>query len=208
MEKWMFLIVYLLAFNLTYSQYKNVEQLPQKLRDSLLIDVANKAISKYSEGYLRPGATPFIEDLGPLKKETLGLGTKYLGVYFFAVYYKGTEEEQKYFGRDYLVKAFIRADNCRVVVIRYVFDFIVISGLDSDEMMNKEWEHKWRFESVEELKARKRNLIRTTIIETPDSVKRRYERMRQIKDSILRENKRKYDLRRKAEAEQKSDTCK
>ena len=214
MKRLMFLIINLLVFNITYSQYSNVEQLPQKLRDSLLVDVANKAITKYSEGYLRPGATPFIEDLGPLKEVTLGLGAKYLGIYFFAVYYKGTEEEQKFFDEDYLVKAFIRADNCRVVVIRYVFDFTVISGLDSDGMMNRKWEHKRRFESMEEIKARRRNMHQTIIVDPPnDSLKKWDERVRQMKDSFLRENKRKFDLIRKAEAEQKAkaeqkfDTC-
>lgn len=200
MKRIIFLLSCMLSCMLTYGQYTHVEQLPQKLRDSILVEVATKAISKYSEGYLRPGAVPFIQDLGPLKETFPAVGPEYLGVYFFTVYYRGTEEEHKYFNRDYLVKVFIRADNCRPVFIKYILESENwIWGLDTDKMMNIEWKHKKRFESIEEIETEKRNMIRTVISNIPnDSLDRFDARARQMRDSMLKENRRKNELRRQA----------
>ena len=96
------------------AQYKEIQILPQPLRDSILIDVANKAIDKYSIGYLQPGREPIIEDIGIVKKgiaenknEFAGLEyPDYYGVYFYAVYYKTTEEEKFYYARLKLSETF------------------------------------------------------------------------------------------------------
>ena len=52
----------------TGAEYKDIQKLPQPLRDSILIDVANKAIDKYSIKYLQPGRIPGIKDIGIAKR--------------------------------------------------------------------------------------------------------------------------------------------
>lgn len=159
MKKILFIVACILISYASQGQYKNVEKLPQKLRDSILVEVANKAIEKYSEGYLRPGAIPIIEDFGIAKKEMLEIPLKYIGIRFFTVHYKGTEEEHNYYryNQEYLVKAFIRADNCKVVTIRYIDDNgWITSCLDQDHLTQGKPIHKRRFVTVEERKEQRK----------------------------------------------------
>ena len=146
MRRILFIILGIILCHAAQAQYKDIQKLPQPLRDSILIDVANKAIDKYSIGYLQPGREPVIEDIGVVSKDMLtnrkdrsGLDwPEYYGVYFYAVYYKTTEEEKSYYSssKDFLVKVFIRADNCRPVNIRYWDEgYMHRSGLDRDEEM-------------------------------------------------------------------------
>ena len=51
-----FIITILLLFsNILPAQHQNLDKLPQKERDSILVKVANEAIDRFSTGYLRPG---------------------------------------------------------------------------------------------------------------------------------------------------------
>lgn len=196
------------------SQGQNVENLPKKLRDSILVEVANKAINKYSEGYLRPGAMPIIEDFGLAKKETLEIPLEYLNIRFFTVRYRGTEEEHNYrwYNKEYLVKAFIRADSCKVVTIRYIDDKgWVTSYLDQDDLAKNIPLQKKRFVTIEEREEeRKRHLPKTIIDTTTSEYWRKFdERTKFIRDSVKKENIRKVELRRKAiEEQQKADSLK
>ena len=56
-----------------FSQNRNLDELPPGVRDSLLVKIANEAISKYSTGYLRPGSKPYIEDAGYDLKKIYGI---------------------------------------------------------------------------------------------------------------------------------------
>lgn len=186
-------------------QYKDVEKFPQKLRDSILVDVANKAIDQYSIGYLRPGAVPVIEDMGPLKELYFGVDSDYLGVYLFAVYYKGTEEEHNYswYNKEYLVRVLIRADNCKPINIRYIDDAnYTITGLNEEKTIKYE---KRRFVPIEEREEeRKRRMVRTVIVPPPNDYWKKFdERVRHVRDSLEKEGKRKAALRRKAAEEKR-----
>ena len=91
MKRILFIILGIILCHAAQAQHKDIQKLPQPLRDSILIDVANKAIDKYSIGYLQPGREPVIEDIGVVSKDMLtnrkdrsGLDwPQYYGVYFF-----------------------------------------------------------------------------------------------------------------------------
>ena len=200
------------------AQYKDIQKLPQPLRDSILIDVANKAIDKYSIGYLQPGREPIIEDIGVVSKDMLankkdrsGLDwPEYYGVYFYAVYYKTTEEEKFYYARakvirDFLVKVFIRADNCRPVNIRYWDEgYIIRSGLDRDEEMARvvPEENKMKYTSVAEKEEKRANLGKTIYYgpRTPEEIREANRQDSLKRDVFRREHQRRYWEKRRADS--------
>ena len=200
------------------AQYKDIQKLPQPLRDSILIDVANKAIDKYSIGYLQPGKEPVIEDIGVVSKDMLankkdrsGLDwPEYYGVYFYAVYYKTTEEEKFYYARakvirDFLVKVFIRADNCRPVNIRYWDEgYIIRSGLDRDEEMARvvPEENKMKYTSVAEKEEKRANLGKTIYYgpRTPEEIREANRQDSPKRDVFRREHQRRYWEKRRADS--------
>ena len=215
MRRILFIILGIILCHAAQAQYKDIQKLPQPLRDSILIDVANKAIDKYSIGYLQPGREPVIEDIGVVSKGMLanrkdrsGLDwPEYYGVYFYAVYYKTTEEEKSYYSssKDFLVKVFIRADNCRPVNIRYWDEgYMHRSGLDRDEEMARivPEKEKKKYTSVAEKEEKRANLGKTIYHgpRTPEEI-REANRQDSIKrDSFRREHQRRYWEKRRADS--------
>lgn len=213
MRRILFIILGIILCHAAQAQYKDIQKLPQPLRDSILIDVANKAIDKYSIGYLQPGREPVIEDIGVVSKDMLtnrkdrsGLDwPQYYGVYFYAVYYETTKEERDYLSVDYLVKVFIRADNCRPVNIRYWDEgYMIRSGLDRDEEMARivPEKEKKKYTSVAE-KEEKRANLRKTIYHGPTTPEEIREANRQDsikRDSFRREHQRRYWEKRRADS--------
>lgn len=218
MKRILFIILGIILCHAAQAQYKDIQKLPQPLRDSILIDVANKAIDKYSIGYLQPGREPVIEDIGVVSKDMLankkdrsGLDwPEYYGVYFYAVYYKTTEEEKFYYARakvirDFLVKVFIRADNCRPVNIRYWDEgYIIRSGLDRDEEMARvvPEENKMKYTSVAEKEEKRANLGKTIYYgpRTPEEIREANRQDSLKRDVFRREHQRRYWEKRRADS--------
>ena len=218
MKRILFIILGIILCHAAQAQYKDIQRLPQPLRDSILIDVANKAIDKYSIGYLQPGREPIIEDIGIVKKgiaenknEFAGLEyPEYYGVYFYAVYYKTTEEEKFYYARakvvrDFLVKVFIRADNCRPVNIRYWDEgYMIRSGLDEDEEMARlvPEQKKKKYTSVAEKEEKRANLGKTIYHgpTTPEEIREANRQDSLKRDSFRMEHQRRYWEKRRADS--------
>lgn len=219
MKRILFIIWGIILCHAAQAQYKDIQKLPQPLRDSILIDVANKAIDKYSIGYLQPGREPVIEDIGIVKKETFidrkdrfGFNRpQYYGVYFYAVYYKTTEEEKFYYYEstkvldEFLVKVFIRADNCRPVNIRYWDEGSMIrSGLDRDEEMARvvPEENKMKYTSVAEKEEKRANLGKTIYYgpRTPEEIREANRQDSLKRDVFRREHQRRYWEKRRADS--------
>ena len=214
MKRILFIILGIILCHAAQAQYKDIQRLPQPLRDSILIDVANKAIDKYSIGYLQPGREPIIEDIGVVSKDMLanrkdrrGLDwPQYYGVYFYAVYYKTTEEEKFYYSspKDYLVKVFIRADNCRPVNIRYWDESSSRSGLDEDEEMARlvPEQKKKKYTSVAEKEEKRANLGKTIYHgpTTPEEIREANRQDSLKRDSFRMEHQRRYWEKRRADS--------
>ena len=214
MKRILFIILGIILCHAAQAQYKDIQKLPQPLRDSILIDVANKAIDKYSIGYLQPGREPIIEDIGVVSKDMLanrkdrrGLDwPQYYGVYFYAVYYKTTEEEKFYYSspKDYLVKVFIRADNCRPVNIRYWDESSSRSGLDEDEEMARlvPEQKKKKYTSVAEKEEKRANLGKTIYHgpRTPEEIREANRQDSLKRDVFRREHLRRYWEKRRADS--------
>ena len=218
MKRILFIIWGIILCQAAQAQYKDIQKLPQPLRDSILIDVANKAIDKYSIGYLQPGREPVIEDIGIVKKgiaenkkEFLGLEyPDYYGVYFYAVYYKTTEEEKFYYYEstkvldEFLVKVFIRADNCRPVNIRYWDESSSRSGLDEDREMARivPENKKRRYTSVAEKEEKRANLGKTIYHgpRTPEEIREANRQDSLKRDVFRREHLRRYWEKRRADS--------
>lgn len=118
-----FIITILALFsNVLLAQHQNLDKLPQKERDSILVKVANEAIDRFSTGYLRPGNKPYIEDIGyKLSESYKKQGLKqYADRYLYAVYYFATDQEKEVYKNDTLVKALVLADIGKVTEIIYI----------------------------------------------------------------------------------------
>ncbi len=118
-----FIITILLLFsNILLAQHQNLDKLPQKERDSILVKIANEAINRFSIGYLRPGNKPYIEDIGYKLSETYRIRNfkEYVDRYLYAVYYLATDKEKKFYENDTLVKALVLADIGKVTEIIYI----------------------------------------------------------------------------------------
>ena len=145
------------------------------------------------------------------KNEFAGLEyPEYYGVYFYAVYYKTTEEEKFYYARakvvrDFLVKVFIRADNCRPVNIRYWDEgYMIRSGLDEDEEMARlvPEQKKKKYTSVAEKEEKRANLGRTIYHgpTTPEEIREANRQDSLKRDSFRREHQRRYWEKRRADS--------
>ena len=118
-----FIITILLLFsNILLAQHQNLDKLPQKERDSILVKIANEAINRFSIGYLRPGNKPYIEDIGYKLNEKYRIRNlkQYVDRYLYAVYYLATDQEKEVYKNDTLVKALVLADIGKVTEIIYI----------------------------------------------------------------------------------------
>lgn len=182
-------VLFVLLSGPIFAQYRDLNKLPQKERDSLLVKIANEAIDRYSTGYLRPGDKPYIEDIGYKMREDYDRIEEYVGCYMYSVYYLATEKEREvYFGNDKLVEAIIRADKGRVIEIRYIesrngWRRIGLDRRDPDEKIVK---HK--FKPAEEYqKERERRGRPTKVIEDfSESRRRTEEHMRKKRELVAR----------------------
>lgn len=160
-------LLLLLSVSILYAQHKDLNKLPQKERDSILVKIANKSIERYSTGYLRPGNKPYIEDIGYKPCEVRTSFPEYNNRYIYAVYYPPTEEEKEYFKENYLVKAYILADIGKVTLIRYIDDYDWVRCCIEKEDPNREITSKRRFKTVEELKKEREKYKPKTIYIDP-----------------------------------------
>ena len=121
-----FVITILILFsNILLAQHQNLDKLPQKERDSILVKVANEAINRFSIGYLRPGNKPYIEDIGYKLSETYKKQClkQYADRYLYAVYYLSHRRREKsFYKNDTLVKALVLADIGKLTEIIYIDD--------------------------------------------------------------------------------------
>ena len=179
-----------------FSQNRNLDELPPGVRDSLLVKIANEAISKYSTGYLRPGSKPYIEDAGYDLKKIYGIFSppeeRYLNRHHYIVYYLPTAEELSVYEKPYLVKAIILADIGRVSEIRYIDDHNwVLGGLEADDDPDEKIikrKFKPAAERLQEIE-RAQKPVRLDTTPPPELAEkwRRYEeRHRRVRDSLLR----------------------
>ena len=126
MKKNVILTACLLLSQFLCAQRQNLDKLPQKERDFLLVEIANEAIARYSSGYLRPGDKPYIEDIGFKLNEEYKLDhhmAEYLDRYHYAVCYLASEKEKEaYYNHKYRVRAIILADVGKVTTIEYMDD--------------------------------------------------------------------------------------
>ena len=177
-----------------FSQNRNLDELPPGVRDSLLVKIANEAISKYSTGYLRPGSKPYIEDAGyDIDKIYKKMADeRYLNRHHYIVYYLPTAEELSVYKKPYLVKAIILADIGRVSQIRYIDDhnWGVMYGLEADDDPDEKIikrKFKPAAERLQEIE-RAQKPVRLDTTPPPELAEkwRRYEeRHRRVRDSLL-----------------------
>lgn len=199
-------VLFVLLSGPIFAQYRDLNKLPQKERDSLLVKIANEAIDRYSTGYLRPGDKPYIEDIGYKMREDYDRIEEYVGCYMYSVYYLATEKEREvYFGNDKLVEAIIRADKGRVIEIRYIesrngWRRIGLDRRDPDEKIVK---HKFKpaEEYQKEIERRGRP---TKVIEDFSESRRRTEehrrKMRALSDSLQHRYRLKQDSIRRQDS--------
>ena len=164
-------IILVLFSNILLAQHQNLDKLPQKERDSILVKVANEAINRFSTGYLRPGNKPYIEDIGYKLSETYKKQNhkEYADRYLYAVYYLATEKEKEFYKNDTLVKALVLADIGKVTEIIYI-DCPGWRMLALEKATPQEKFTKRKFKTVEErLKEIERAQPKTRYIEpTPE----------------------------------------
>ena len=176
-----------------FSQNRNLDELPPGVRDSLLVKIANEAISKYSTGYLRPGSKPYIEDAGYDLKKIYGIfyssKERYLNRHHYIVYYLPTAEELSVYEKPYLVKAIILADIGRVSQIRYIDDhnWGVMYGLEVDAPNEKIIKRKFKpaAEYLQEIERARRTVVRLDTTPLSEGFRKYKERHRRVRDSLL-----------------------
>lgn len=199
-------VLFVLLSGPIFAQYRDLNKLPQKERDSLLVKIANEAIDRYSTGYLRPGDKPYIEDIGYKMREDYDRIEEYVGCYMYSVYYLATEKEREvYFGNDKLVEAIIRADKGRVIEIRYIESRNGWRriGLDRRDPNEKIVKHKFKpaEEYQKEIERRGRP---TKVIEDFSESRRRTEehrrKMRALSDSLQHRYRLKQDSIRRQDS--------
>ena len=176
-----------------FSQNRNLDELPPGVRDSLLVKIANEAISKYSTGYLRPGSKPYIEDAGYDLKKIYGIfyssKERYLNRHHYIVYYLPTAEELSVYEKPYLVKAIILADIGRVSEIRYIDDHNwVLGGLEADDDPDEKIikrKFKPAAEYLQEIERTRRTVVRLDTTPLSEGFRKYKERHRRVRDSLL-----------------------
>ena len=200
-------VLFMLLSGPIFAQYRDLNKLPQKERDSLLVKIANEAIDRYSTGYLRPGDKPYIEDIGyKLSDYYKALNEQeYVGRYMYSVYYLATEKEKEvYYGREKRVEALILADVGMVTEIIYIDNNgWFCKGLekaDPAEIISKR-----RFKPAEEYqKERERRGRPTMVIEDFSESRRRTEehrrKMRALSDSLQHRYRLKQDSIRRQDS--------
>ena len=184
-------VLFMLLSGPIFAQYRDLNKLPQKERDSLLVKIANEAIDRYSTGYLRPGDKPYIEDIGyKLRDYYKKLSyQEYVGRYMYSVYYLATEKEREvYFGNDKLVEAIIRADNGKVIEIRYIESRNWWRRIGLDKHNPDEKIVKRRFKPAEEYQKEIERRGRPTMVIVDSSVAKRKmeEHMRKKRELVAR----------------------
>ena len=100
-----------------YAQKNIFEKMPPKQRDSILIETATKALLKYAPGYYRDYKKPEVILYGAVPKDyriKKDRGRLFYQVTFF---YDPLKEK---FPTDYLVKAYIWADNGKVYSLAFM----------------------------------------------------------------------------------------
>lgn len=184
-------VLFMLLSGPIFAQYRDLNKLPQKERDSLLVKIANEAIDRYSTGYLRPGDKPYIEDIG-YKLRTFYIESRieeYANCYMYSVYYLATEKEREvYFGNDKLVEAIIRADNGKVIEIRYIESRNWWRSIGLDKHNPDEKIVKRRFKPAEEYQKEIERSGRPTMVIVDSSVAKRKmeEHMRKKRELVAR----------------------
>ena len=200
------IVLFVLLSGPIFAQYRDLNKLPQKERDSLLVKIANEAIDRYSTGYLRPGDKPYIEDIGYKMREDYDRIEEYVGCYMYSVYYLATEKEKEvYFGNDKLVEAIIRADKGRVIEIRYIESRNWWRSIGLDKHNPDEKIVKRRFKPAEEYqKEIERRGRPTKVIEDFSESRRRTEehrrKMRALSDSLQHRYRLKQDSIRRQDS--------
>ena len=183
-------VLFMLLSGPIFAQYRDLNKLPQKERDSLLVKIANEAIDRYSTGYLRPGDKPYIEDIGyKLSDYYKALNEQeYVGRYMYSVYYLATEKEKEvYFGRKKRVEALILADVGMVTEIIYIDDNgwrrYALEKADPAEIISKR-----RFKPAEEYQKEIERSGRPTMVIVDSSVAKRKmeEHMRKKRELVAR----------------------
>ena len=184
-------VLFMLLSGPIFAQYRDLNKLPQKERDSLLVKIANEAIDRYSTGYLRPGDKPYIEDIG-YKLRTFYIESRieeYANCYMYSVYYLATEKEREvYFGNDKLVEAIIRADNGKVIEIRYIESRNWWRRIGLDKHNPDEKIVKRRFKPAEEYQKEIERRGRPTMVieDFSESRRRTEEHMRKKQELVAR----------------------
>ena len=175
-----------------FSQNRNLDELPPGVRDSLLVKIANEAISKYSTGYLRPGSKPYIEDAGyDIDKIYENMADeRYLNRHHYIVYYLPTAEELSVYKKPYLVKAIILADIGRVSQIRYIddYDWVIMYGLEADDDPDEKIikrKFKPAAERLQEIERARRTVVRLDTTPLSEGFRKYKERHRRVRDSLL-----------------------
>ena len=179
-----FIITILLLFsNILLAQHQNLDKLPQKERDSILVKVANEAINRFSIGYLRPGNKPYIEDIGYKLSETYKKQClkEYADRYLYAVYYLATDKEKKFYENDTLVKALVLADIGKVTEIIYIdntsWGQLALEKVDSKAKITKR-----KFKTVEEyLKEIEKFTNPKILTDPPPEMKEKYQKFLDMK---------------------------
>ena len=179
-----FIITILLLFsNILLAQHQNLDKLPPKERDSILVKVANEAINRFSIGYLRPGNKPYIEDIGYKLSETYRIRNfkEYVDRYLYAVYYLATDEEKKFYKNDTLVKALVLADIGKVTEIIYI-DVSGWRALALEKASPQEKFTKHKFKTVEERLKEIEKLNNPKILtDPPPEMKEKYQKFLDMK---------------------------
>ena len=96
--------------NVLFSQ--NLNKLPIKVRDSLLIEIADKALEKYGPEYNRGYLTPVV------KYEGEYTGGDYKGKSFYTVTYP-YDKSKELFEKDFSAQVYILGENGKAIVISY-----------------------------------------------------------------------------------------
>ena len=113
MKKLIFIFV-ILHFNINanflFSQ--NLNKLPIKVRDSLLIEIADKALEKYGPEYNRGYLTPIVKHEGEYT------GGDHKGKSFYTVTYP-YDKSKELFEKPYSAQVYVLSENGKVLVISF-----------------------------------------------------------------------------------------
>jgi len=113
MRKLIFIIIIMhLTLNANSLFSQNFKQLPTKVRDSLLINIADRALEKYGPDYNRQYLTPIVKFEGEYK------GGDYKGESFYTVTYP-YDKTKELLEKDYSAQVYILNKTGTVIVIAF-----------------------------------------------------------------------------------------